>query len=34
MSDIKKGIEKGIDLLWLCQELQSEKDGIDRSGLW
>lgn len=23
-------IELGIDLIWLCQKLQSEKDGIDR----
>lgn len=23
-------IERGIELLKLCQELQSEKDGIDR----
>ncbi len=30
MSDIKKEIEKGIELLWLCQKLQSEKDGIER----
>ncbi|MFW7525653.1 hypothetical protein ACODM8_16160 [Vibrio ostreicida] len=30
MSDIKQEIEKGIYLLWLCQKLQSEKDGIER----
>ncbi|MFY2508836.1 hypothetical protein ACN3E9_11235 [Vibrio pectenicida] len=30
MSDIKQEIEKGIDILWLCQKLQSEKDGIER----
>ncbi|EGQ9742389.1 hypothetical protein FWP33_07625 [Vibrio parahaemolyticus] len=30
MSDIKKEIDKGIDLLWLCQKFQSDKDGIDR----
>ncbi|NOI31807.1 hypothetical protein [Vibrio coralliilyticus] len=30
MSDIKQEIEKGIELLWLCQKLQSEKDGIER----
>jgi hypothetical protein len=30
MEDVKQEIEKGIELLWLCQKLQSEKDGIDR----
>ncbi len=26
----KKEILKGVQLLWLCQRLQSEKDGIER----
>lgn len=26
----EESIERGIELLTLCQELQSEKDGIDR----
>lgn len=30
MADVKQEIEKGVELLWLCQQLQSEKDGIDR----
>ncbi|CAK3965570.1 conserved hypothetical protein [Vibrio crassostreae] len=30
MTDVKQEIEKGVELLWLCQQLQSEKDGIDR----
>ena len=30
MADIKKDIDRGIELLWLCQSLQSEKDGVDR----
>ncbi|MGC8213089.1 hypothetical protein [Ralstonia pseudosolanacearum] len=28
--DYKAQIERGIELLTLCQELQSEKDGVDR----
>ncbi|WP_252011291.1 hypothetical protein [Vibrio sp. SCSIO 43140] len=30
MSAINSEIRRGIELLWLCQELQSEKDGIER----
>ena len=30
MADINQEIDRGIDLLWLCQSLQSEKDGVDR----
>lgn len=30
MAEIKKDIDRGIELLWLCQSLQSEKDGVDR----
>lgn len=29
---LKNEIERGIELLWLCQDLQSEKDGVDRPG--
>src|SRR3546814_2072531 len=29
----REEIERGIELLRLCQQLQSEKDGIDRPGL-
>lgn len=29
-ADYKQQIERGIELLKLCQQLQSEKDGIDR----
>jgi hypothetical protein len=28
--DRTKEIERGIELLTLCQALQSEKDGVDR----
>ncbi len=28
--NIKKEIMRGEELLWLCQDLQSEKDGVDR----
>lgn len=27
---LKQEILRGEELLWLCQELQSEKDGVDR----
>ncbi|GLT19573.1 hypothetical protein GCM10007938_33550 [Vibrio zhanjiangensis] len=30
MADINQVIDRGIELLWLCQSLQSEKDGVDR----
>lgn len=30
MADINQEIDRGIELLWLCQSLQSEKDGIER----
>lgn len=29
----KEDIERGVELLKLCQKLQSEKDGIDRPEL-
>ncbi|MDK9790199.1 hypothetical protein [Vibrio sp. D431a] len=30
MVDINQEIDRGIELLWLCQSLQSEKDGVER----
>ncbi len=30
---LKEQIEKGVELLALCQKLQSEKDGVDRPDL-
>ncbi|EGQ8101670.1 hypothetical protein M3919_003899 [Vibrio parahaemolyticus] len=30
MADINQEIDRGIELLWLCQSLQSEKDGVKR----
>lgn len=30
MHDINKQIDRAIELLWLCQSLQSEKDGVNR----
>jgi hypothetical protein len=31
MSIIEQQADKGVELLWLCLKLQSEKDGVNRS---